>query len=154
MLQTIYFIIFIKHLVTVITCIDSWVCVCSGSDDSETLQAQKNWKKSIMLVWRAAANHKLVQFISLEDTVSPLIEDTVSPAIRAYRCDISFLDTFFPPSLPPPSLPPPVSILASRNQTSGFCPPNIELGERIGRYAFHIMWNYSTCPIVFVKEIG
>ncbi|XP_028391640.1 bromodomain-containing protein 8-like isoform X2 [Dendronephthya gigantea] len=30
----------------------------SGSDDLESLQAQKNWKKSIMLVWRAAANHK------------------------------------------------------------------------------------------------
>lgn len=30
----------------------------SGSDDLESLQAQKTWKKSIMLVWRAAANHK------------------------------------------------------------------------------------------------
>ena len=30
----------------------------SGSDDMDSVQAQKNWKKSIMLVWRAAANHK------------------------------------------------------------------------------------------------
>ncbi|XP_075922397.1 bromodomain-containing protein 8 isoform X1 [Petromyzon marinus] len=29
-----------------------------GSEDPEALQAQKIWKKSIMLVWRAAANHK------------------------------------------------------------------------------------------------
>ncbi|XP_028516816.1 bromodomain-containing protein 8 isoform X2 [Exaiptasia diaphana] len=29
-----------------------------GDLDSDALQAQKNWKKSIMLVWRAAANHK------------------------------------------------------------------------------------------------
>ena len=99
MLQTIYFIIFIKHLVTVITCIDSWVCVCSGSDDSETLQAQKNWKKSIMLVWRAAANHKLVQFISLEDTVSPLARIAV-----IYHFLIHF---FHPPSPHPPSPHPP-----------------------------------------------
>ena len=38
---------------------------------------------------------------------------------------IPFTDTFFPPSLPPP-----VSMLAPRNQTSGFCRSNIELGER------------------------
>ncbi|KAL9984065.1 hypothetical protein ACROYT_G006321 [Oculina patagonica] len=29
-----------------------------SSDEQEALQAQKTWKKSIMLVWRAAANHK------------------------------------------------------------------------------------------------
>ncbi|XP_020629185.1 bromodomain-containing protein 8-like isoform X1 [Orbicella faveolata] len=29
-----------------------------GSDEQEAIQAQKTWKKSIMLVWRAAANHK------------------------------------------------------------------------------------------------
>ncbi|KAJ7392357.1 Bromodomain-containing protein 8 [Desmophyllum pertusum] len=29
-----------------------------SSDEHEALQAQKTWKKSIMLVWRAAANHK------------------------------------------------------------------------------------------------
>uniref|UniRef100_UPI0035901B2F bromodomain-containing protein 8 isoform X2 n=1 Tax=Myxine glutinosa TaxID=7769 RepID=UPI0035901B2F len=29
-----------------------------GNEDTEALQAQKIWKKSIMLVWRAAANHK------------------------------------------------------------------------------------------------
>lgn len=33
-------------------------CFFSSSDDLESLQAQKNWRKSIMLVWRAAANHK------------------------------------------------------------------------------------------------
>ncbi|XP_068745358.1 bromodomain-containing protein 8-like isoform X2 [Montipora capricornis] len=32
--------------------------VSQGSDEQEALQAQKTWKKSIMLVWRAAANHK------------------------------------------------------------------------------------------------
>jgi len=29
-----------------------------SSDEHEAIQAQKTWKKSIMLVWRAAANHK------------------------------------------------------------------------------------------------
>lgn len=29
-----------------------------SSDEQEAIQAQKTWKKSIMLVWRAAANHK------------------------------------------------------------------------------------------------
>ncbi|XP_070541161.1 bromodomain-containing protein 8-like isoform X20 [Ptychodera flava] len=29
-----------------------------GSDDPEAIQAQKAWKKSIMMVWRAAASHK------------------------------------------------------------------------------------------------
>ena len=29
-----------------------------SSDEQEALQAQKTWKKSIMLVWRAVANHK------------------------------------------------------------------------------------------------
>ncbi|XP_031571190.1 bromodomain-containing protein 8-like isoform X2 [Actinia tenebrosa] len=29
-----------------------------GDMDTESIQAQKTWKKSIMLVWRAAANHK------------------------------------------------------------------------------------------------
>ncbi|XP_015775709.1 PREDICTED: bromodomain-containing protein 8-like isoform X2 [Acropora digitifera] len=32
--------------------------VSQGSDEQEAIQAQKTWKKSIMLVWRAAANHK------------------------------------------------------------------------------------------------
>jgi hypothetical protein len=30
--------------------------VCS--EDQEAIQAQKIWKKAIMLVWRAAANHR------------------------------------------------------------------------------------------------
>lgn len=30
------------------------------SSDTEDEKAYKNWKKSIMLVWRSAANHKLV----------------------------------------------------------------------------------------------
>ena len=42
-------------------------------------------------------------------------------------CNIPFPDTIFPPSLPPS-----VSMLAPRIQTSGFCWPNIELGERGG----------------------
>lgn len=30
------------------------------SSDTEDEKAYKNWKKSIMLVWRSAANHKSV----------------------------------------------------------------------------------------------
>ncbi|KAK3723854.1 hypothetical protein QZH41_019526 [Actinostola sp. cb2023] len=32
--------------------------ISQGDMDSDSLQAKKTWKKSIMLVWRAAANHK------------------------------------------------------------------------------------------------
>lgn len=34
------------------------------SSDTEDEKAYKNWKKSIMLVWRSAANHKSVWMIS------------------------------------------------------------------------------------------
>jgi hypothetical protein len=41
-------------------------------------------------------------------------------------------------------------MLASCNQTSDFCRPKIERG--VGRYAFQIVSNYSTCPIVFAED--
>ena len=50
-------------------------------------------------------------------------DNLVFTCIRLY--DIPFPDTYFPPSRPPP-----VSMLAPRIQTSDFCWPNIELGER------------------------
>ena len=31
---------------------------CSGETDIEAIQARKQWKKAIMLVWRHAAQHK------------------------------------------------------------------------------------------------
>ncbi|XP_023559141.1 bromodomain-containing protein 8 [Octodon degus] len=42
------------HLVEFLCLYSSSVC----SEDQEAIQAQKIWKKAIMLVWRAAANHR------------------------------------------------------------------------------------------------
>ncbi len=44
------------------------VCVyvdCSSEMDADTLRAHKQWKKGIMIVWRHAAQHKLVYAISI-----------------------------------------------------------------------------------------
>lgn len=34
-------------------------------EDQEAVQAQKIWKKAIMLVWRAAANHRWIFIFAL-----------------------------------------------------------------------------------------
>lgn len=38
--------------------VSSSLCRSTCGEDQEAVQAQKIWKKSIMLVWRAAANHR------------------------------------------------------------------------------------------------
>jgi len=42
-------------------CNITFVCLFCSSD-TEDDKAHKNWKKSIMLVWRMAANHKYVLY--------------------------------------------------------------------------------------------
>jgi len=48
------FSVFMTFVRTFISPLCSSVC----SEDHEALQAHKIWKKAIMLVWRAAANHR------------------------------------------------------------------------------------------------
>ncbi|RXN29167.1 bromodomain-containing 8-like isoform X2 [Labeo rohita] len=52
------------------------LCLCLSSmcsEDQEALQAQKIWKKAIMLVWRAAANHRYASVFlqPVSDDIAP-----------------------------------------------------------------------------------
>ena len=41
-----------------------YTCVWLYCSDTEDERAHKTWKKSIMLVWRSAANHKYVSLLT------------------------------------------------------------------------------------------
>ena len=72
--------VYITYMYVVRVCVCVCVCVCvSEGGDSESQHARRSWRKSIMLVWRAAAQHKYANLFlhRVKDEDAPGYHDVI-----------------------------------------------------------------------------